>query len=139
MNMNKFLLSVVAGFVGNVVAYVVLEELIFKGYMERTIYQPTGASTEVALYMPLIAVLLMVIIMAYLYPKGYEGGPPVVEGLRFGILLGLFAGIPFGIFFDLMFPIGFGPALVLILVFTLEIATAGLLIGLVYGGTKPSE
>ncbi|MEE9167015.1 MAG: hypothetical protein V3U24_06100 [Candidatus Neomarinimicrobiota bacterium] len=137
MNTKKFFLAVVAGFVGNVVAYYVLEQFIFKGYMEKNIIEPTGAAIGGAFYLPLIAVLAMVLIMAYLYPKGYEGGPPAGEGLRFGILLGLFAGIPFGIFFDLMFPIGFGPTVVFIFVYTLEVATAGLLIGFVYG--KPGE
>ena len=28
-------------------------------------------------------------IMAYMYPKGYEGGSPVREGLKFGAIIGL--------------------------------------------------
>ena len=136
MNTKKFLLATVAGFVGNVVAYFVLEGLILKAYMKSNIYEVTGASMEGAMYMPLLAVLIMALIMAYLYPKGYEGGSPVAEGIRFGILLGLFAGVPFGIFFNMMFPIGFGPAIVLILVYALETTAAGLLIALVYG--KPA-
>jgi len=83
--------------------------------------------------MAFVAVLSMSLIMAYIYPKGYEGGAPLSEGFRFGVLLGLFAAIPFGIFFDLMFAIGFVPTLVLISVYALEVAVAGLFIGFVYG------
>ncbi|MFQ6615202.1 MAG: hypothetical protein ACE5HZ_00350 [Fidelibacterota bacterium] len=137
MDTKKFLLATLGGFVGNVVAYVILEQLIFKSYIETNVMEATGASMEGPMYLPLIAVLAMVLIMAYLFPKGYEGGAPAGEGLRFGIFLGLFAAIPFGIFFDLAFPVGFGPTVVMILVYTLEVAAAGLAIGLVYG--KPGE
>ena len=137
MDMKKFLLATVAGFVGISVAFFLLEELIFKSYLERAFYQPIGASVPAVSLVPLVAPLSMVLIMAYLYPKGYEGGSPAVEGLRFGVLLGLFSGIPFGVFFALTFAIGFGPVLVQILVYTLEVAAAGLLIGLVY--RKPGE
>ena len=33
-------------------------------------------------------------IMAYMYPKGYEGGSPVSEGLKFGALMGLLWWFP---------------------------------------------
>ena len=89
--------------------------------------------------MPLVATVSMALIMAYIYPKGFEGGSPLAEGLRFGTLLGLFYGIPFAFFFGTMFPIGFDAILVTTLISTLEIAAGGLLIGLVYGRMKPVE
>ncbi len=138
MKPKRFLLAVLAGFVGRAVAYAILEGLLLKGYMEA-IFEPAGASMEGmegGPFMPLVAVLSMSLIMAYLYPKGYEGGKPLSEGLRFGVLLGLFSGIPLGIFSDVMFAIGFVPALVLIIVYVLETAAAGLFIGLVYGRAK---
>jgi len=36
-----------------------------------------------------LAYLMVGIIMAYMYPKGYEGGSPVGEGLKFGAIIGL--------------------------------------------------
>ena len=139
MNIKKFLLSVLAGFVGfNVVAFL-LEVLILKSYLERTFFQPIGSNPEDPSLALLVVGLLMVLIMAYIYPKVYEGGLPAVEGLRFGVLLGLFSGIPNGVLYDLRFGIGFGPVLVLILAYTLEVAAAGLLIGLVYGRMQPRE
>jgi len=133
MNTKKLILAMLAGFVGNSIAYAILEELLLKGYMAKAIYEPSGASVGGAPYMAFVAVLSMSLIMAYIYPKGYEGGAPLSEGFRFGVLLGLFAAIPFGIFFDLMFAIGFVPTLVLISVYALEVAVAGLFIGFVYG------
>lgn len=142
MNTKKFLLSVLAGFVGFTVASFLLEELIFKSYMERAFYQPIGASAVSATQLPILAFVVplsIALIMAYIYPKGYEGGSPAVEGLRFGVLLGLFSGIPFGVYFALTFAIGFGPVLTQILLYALEVAAAGLLIGLVYGRMEPVE
>jgi hypothetical protein len=139
MNIKKFLFAAIAGVVGNVIAYVVLEELIFKGYMERNFYRPIGISLEGTPLWPLIGVLAMALIMAYIYPKGYEGGAPVAEGFRFGVFLGLFSGIPFGVFMGTMFPIGIGPILILIFLYTLEVTATGLLVGLVYGRVKLTE
>ena len=101
--------------------------------MASALYEPTGASMEGSIFLPVLAVLFMNFIMAYIYPKGYSSGTPAVEGLRFGVLMGLFAGIPFGFFFGSMFMLGLGPIFVLALVYTLEVAAAGLCIGLVYG------
>jgi len=136
MNTKKFLLSVLAGFIGFSVVAFLLEQLIFKNYMERAFYQPTGIPTVPVTNLPILTFVIplsIALIMAYIYPKGYEGGSPIVEGLRFGVLLGLFSGIPYGMYFSITYAIGFGPVLAQILFYALEVATAGLLIGLVYG------
>ena len=41
-----------------------------------------------------LAYLVVGIIMAYMYPKGYEGGSPVGEGLKFGAIIGLLWWFP---------------------------------------------
>lgn len=38
--------------------------------------------------------LVVGLIMAYMYPKGYEGGSPAVEGFKFGALIGLLWWFP---------------------------------------------
>jgi len=99
-----------------------------------------GVSFDEAPFWPIVVVnLLMALIMAYIYPKGYEGGSPTAEGLRFGILLGLFVAIPFGLFMSRLFSIALGHPLVGIIVYTIEVTTAGLLIGLVYGRREAAE
>ena len=37
----------------------------------------------------LVAYVVLAMIMAYMYPLGYKGGKPVLEGLRFGIIIGI--------------------------------------------------
>ena len=139
MNIKKFLLAALAGVVGNSVAYGILF-LLLKSYLERAIIEPAGASTEGPAVLSMVSTVSLALIMAYIYPKGYEGGSPVVEGLRFGILMGLFFGIPQSFFFGTMFPIiGFGAILVGTLITTLELAASGLLIGLVYGRMEQTK
>ena len=38
--------------------------------------------------------LVVGFIMAYMYPKGYEGGSPIGEGLKFGAIIGLLWWFP---------------------------------------------
>jgi len=139
MNTKKFVLATIAGFVANVVAYFILEQLVFKGYMQNSFYDAIGASVEGSPVLPLIAVLVMVLIMAYLYPKGFEGGSPVAEGLRFGLMFGLFLGVPFSLFTGAMFSLNIAVMLVLILITILELMAVGVAVGLVYGEMKSSK
>ena len=37
----------------------------------------------------IVAYFVLGALMAYMYPIGYKGGKPVLEGLRFGLLIGL--------------------------------------------------
>jgi len=38
--------------------------------------------------------LVVGFVMAYMYPKGHEGGSPLAEGLKFGVLIGLVWWLP---------------------------------------------
>ncbi|MBL9138676.1 MAG: hypothetical protein JNK85_22595 [Verrucomicrobiales bacterium] len=75
------------------------------------------------------------LVMALLYPRQYQGGHPVVEGLRFGLLMGLFlfsistmanaAKIkvePLSVFFGVQ-----------VLFHALQFAATGAAIGAIYG------
>jgi hypothetical protein len=135
MNVRKFLLAALAGFVSNGIAYGILLVLL-GGYFESAVLGPAGASTEGSVVLPTIASVTMALIMAYIYPKGYEGGSPLSEGLRFGIAMGLFFGIPYAFYFGSMYPIAVGALVVFALGTALETAAGGLAIGLVYGRLK---
>lgn len=139
MTAKKFILSGIAGFGANVVTYFILEQLIFKSILEKSYYQAIGASVEGSPVLPIIAVLVMVFTMAYLYPKGYGGGSPAGEGLRFGFFLGLFFAVPFSLFTGAQFSLSVGVMLLLILVAWLEIMASGLVVGLVYGKINSSN
>ncbi len=40
---------------------------------------------------------LLGVLMAVIYPKGYEGGSPWLEGMRFGMFMGLLFTLPRGL------------------------------------------
>jgi hypothetical protein len=54
-----------------------------------TVFRPQAAMNA---YMPLMFAgsLLAMFVLSYIYAKGYEGGPGLREGLRFGVVVGLF-------------------------------------------------
>lgn len=53
------------------------------------VYRPQADAS----YMPILfgGILLAAIAASWIYAKGYEGGPGILEGLRFGGLIGAFA------------------------------------------------
>lgn len=132
MNAKKFLLATVAGFVGIFVISWLLYEVILGGYFEEA-WKDTATREQPLMWAFIVAQLCAALIMAFLYPKGYEGGAPATEGLRFGIIMGLFVSIMADLGIYTYMPIPFTTALVDIIVLTVAIGVGGLLIGLVYG------
>ena len=58
-------------------------------------YESAGAGREAPIFWAIgLAYLVVGFIMSYLYPKGYEGGSPISEGLKFGALIGLLWWFP---------------------------------------------
>jgi hypothetical protein len=45
----------------------------------------------------ILGYVLLALLMTYLYPKGYSGGNPLPEGLRFGVLMGVLFTLPHGL------------------------------------------
>lgn len=41
-----------------------------------------------------LSYLVLGVLMAIVYPKGYTGGPPAAEGFRFGLVMGLIYSLP---------------------------------------------
>ena len=45
----------------------------------------------------LVAYFILAFIMSYLYPLGYKGGKPILEGLKFGAIMGVLWVFPHGL------------------------------------------
>jgi hypothetical protein len=79
-----------------------------------------------------LGLLVAMFAVAYIYAKGYEGGPGFQEGLRFGVLIGIFvAGAFAGVDYAVL-NIGRRLAVALACVGVVEWALNGIVIGLVY-------
>jgi uncharacterized membrane protein YvlD (DUF360 family) len=83
MNMKKFVLATVVGGFGMWVLSGLWHNLIVP-----TFYSETGASHE-GIGTLLVAYLVLSLLMAYMYPLVYEGGRPIIEGLKFGMVIGV--------------------------------------------------
>lgn len=79
----KFTIASVAGGFSMWVVAGLWHNLILPG-----LYEETHATHE-GIGIMLIAYLVLGIIMSYMYPLGYKGGKPVIEGLRFGMIIGI--------------------------------------------------
>ena len=84
MNIKKLTLATLAGGVTMwLLAGLWHELLMARFYIGET--RATHEGTGIIF----LAYMVLAVLMAYIYPLGYKGGRPNVEGLRFGIVIGL--------------------------------------------------
>jgi hypothetical protein len=85
-------------------------------------------------YLPLMFVCIFVgmLVAAYIYAKGYDGGSGFVEGARFGVLLGIFIAAIFAGINYATLNIGRRHSLEMAVAGFIEWTLAGIAIGLVY-------
>lgn len=86
--------------------------------------------------LPVFFALPVSLIMAYLYPKGYDGGAPATEGFRFGALIGVIMALPLNVLFVGMFGVGMGALMVDLPWHLIEEGATGAAIGIAYGRLK---
>jgi len=81
----------------------------------------------------LAAYFILALLMSYMYPLGYKGGKPILEGLRFGIVIGVLWVFPHG----LAMVGAHGESILYVLKnsvwHVVEQGIGGIIIGLVYG------
>ncbi|MBI4476427.1 MAG: hypothetical protein HY654_04595 [Acidobacteria bacterium] len=77
--------------------------------------------------------LVLSFMMAWLYPKGYEGKGPIAEGLRFGLAIGVLVYISEALHQFAVMDVTLGPALAHGAWHLVETTAGGLAIGAVYG------
>ncbi len=84
----------------------------------------------------LVAYFILALLMSYIYPLGYKGGKPYLEGLRFGVIIGILWVFPHG----LAMAGAHGESILYVLKNSawhmIEQGFGGIIIGLVYGMVK---
>ncbi len=131
---KKLVLAGVAGFVGMFAfGYIWHVPLLGEFYGQQT---GPIALPEMAMPTIILAEIIRAFLLAYIYPLGYKGGSPGMEGHRFGVLMGLFtAMLPLVYVSQLNFA-SFNWFCVEGLFFVIQGAIAGLIVALIYGGQK---
>lgn len=96
MDTKKYLLATITGLIVMFVLAYVGHTLLLESMFESS---PMDAIAKEMPSIPGIAVayLVLSLLMAYMYPKGVEGGSVMGNGLRFGLLVGLLFSVPISI------------------------------------------
>lgn len=135
MNFGRVALAAVAVWgayvaVGALVHGVVLSELWEQLYRDGVVRSDAMAATV----RPYVLALALPgsFAFAYAYAKGYEGGPGLQEGLRFGVLVGLMI-VAFGIGWSYWtFPVALEFLGWVSVATVMQFAAAGMVAGLIY-------
>jgi len=91
MDTRKLLLSALAGTAAMLLLSGLWHIVIMGPYYGREMPQVL----EVVRYdIIALSYLVLGVLMATVYPKGYTGGPPAAEGFRFGLVMGLIYSLP---------------------------------------------
>jgi hypothetical protein len=120
--------TVVDAIVGYLI-YGVLLANSFAGYPGVYRAADTGTAYLPGMFACIFAGLL---VAAYIYAKGYDGGPGIAEGLRFGLLLGVFVAAVFAGVNYATLNIGLGHSLKLGAAALVEWTLLGTVVGAVY-------
>jgi hypothetical protein len=132
MDTKKCIISWIASFIAMFVLAGLWHMLIMESFYTSNSYLPNRESPMMG-YIAL-GYLLLAALMAHIYPKGYSGGSPVKEGLKFGVLIGLLWILPHTI---VLYGVKNSGTRVLILVDAIwhlvEEGVGGIIIGAIYG------
>jgi FtsH-binding integral membrane protein len=139
MNYGRLALAAaVATVVDAVYGFVVYGNVISSEFQKYPgIYRPSDVQTG---YLPLmfVGLLFAMLVAAYMYAKGYEGGSGVQEGMRFGALIGLLVvGYVAGVDYATM-NIGRRMAVYFAFANLVEWIVVGVTIGFVYHPATPA-
>ncbi len=136
--MKKFLLAVLSYFVLTMLWAYPWHILWF-----HDLYQELGAITRETPIIPLgmVAIVIQGIVIAYLYPYYYRGGHPVVQGIKFSLILGLLVYTVMGFATAAKFRIE--PVSTFLIYHTIfqfiQFVLTGTALGLIYGRERTSS
>ncbi|MDA0333632.1 MAG: hypothetical protein O2782_00510 [bacterium] len=94
MEVRKLIPAVFAG-----LAVMLVLSALWHGLLMHDFYAAHSPTLRETPLLRLIGLgyFILAIVMVVIYPKGYEGGPPWLEGLRFGMFVGILCALPMGL------------------------------------------
>ena len=131
MNAKRLVLAWLAGFVTMMVLGGLFHQVLAKDILMEPLarFDPKMPGPgHIA-----VMVLVVTLIMAYWFPKGYQGGHPAVEGFRFGALVGVILALPLNVVFMGLFDLPPTAAFFDVPWHLIEQGVTGAVIGMVYG------
>lgn len=92
--MKLILSTVVVGIVLFILSWL-FYSVLFAEYFNRFFGHLSRPVSEMKIWAFAVAYLAQAFFMYMIYAKGYKGGSPMMEGIRFGIVIALFIYIPY--------------------------------------------
>jgi hypothetical protein len=134
--MKKLLLATLGSFIFLLLVNAALFPVFFPdGPPER--YVSMRPAPQVLYH--LLAFLITAFLMSYLYPLVYRGGKAWKEGLRVGVIMALFVSLPENLHLYALTNVSFIKLLFPALWVTVVWGLAGVVIGIIYGGSSLKE
>jgi len=130
INFKKLIISIIAGGFGMWVIAGVWHNLIM-----ANLYEHVHAAHD-GLGLLLVAYLILAAFMAYLYPLLHKKKRPVIEGLKFGVIIGLLWVFPHGLAMAGAHDSSVVYVIKNSLWHTVEQGIGGIIIALVYGNNQ---
>jgi len=95
--MKLIISTVVVGIVLFLLGWVIYG-MLFADFFKEYFGHMQRSETDMKIWAFALANFGQAFMMYLIYSKGYQGGSPVMEGIKFGILIGLFWTIPYVLF-----------------------------------------
>ncbi len=131
MNVKKWLLAGLLSFVVLCGLSYLWFMVLMQGFYETNFANLMAEDPNVMIIG--IGYLILTFGMAYMYPHGYKGGSPIMEGLRFGVLIGILAYLSQNVILSEAQDFTLKAGLVDSVYHIVEKGIGGIVIGLVYG------
>ncbi len=94
---KKMLLAFVASFVAMFLLAFAWHQPIMGWFYAANLGLVDATRSEPIVPMIAVGYAVLAFMMAYIYPKGVEGGTPMMEGFKFGAMIGLIWVIPYAL------------------------------------------
>ena len=107
--------------------------LLFADYFKLHFGSMMRGENDLKLWAFAVGSLVRALFLYIIYSKGYKGGSPFMEGLRFGILIGLLFAVPYVFFEWGSTPVHYQPVVVEGVLQMVMLAVGGVLTGIIHG------
>ena len=134
MNPRKWLSATVVGFfVITISDFLIHHKWLMATYMANPQYWRVPEEMKARMPFLFLGELISAMLLALIYPKGYQRKSPATEGVRFGLLMGFLVYLPQNMINYFIYPFPTKLFVAWTLGGIAEYTLAGIFIGLVYG------
>ena len=129
MNWNRLAVAALIAFV----VLLVLNTAVYPFLFGEPVEQFVNERPSQQYLFTTLGLLTTALLLALIYPRGYQGGFPLLEGFRFGALIGLLVALPYAFFVYARAEVPFSDLLIPVVWNTASWGFTGVAIALVYG------